>query len=158
VPIRPDEMTPGVVAYMCTMTLRCDRRVAMNRAIIGDMKTTRPYLCVAANGGQCSWIPLTSRNPHGTRLEVQEQWRRGGSERWQTGNVYVQCFRKEVSGPRRSFVLASDRHDLHAPGTRPYINPDGMDVILRVRAWKIEKEAAPAMSHDPASDHSEITT
>lgn len=147
-PIRPDEISPGIVAYLCTMTLKLDRRVVMDRENIGDMKTNRPYVCVETDGGRCSWIPLTSRNPRGSRLVVEQEWRRGGSERWQTGDVYVQCFGKEASGPRRSFVLAAAEHDLHSPLTRPWLIQEGMDVILRIRARKMRLDSTGPAGHD----------
>lgn len=152
-----DEIAPGIVAYFDTACIRRDLRVERVGSDSADTKPTRPYLCVLVSGDECVWLALTSQNPHGFRLSIDRSWRLGGTERWRTEDVFIQCFAKELRGPASAFVLAASRSDLQVSWNRPRLSDDGMRRVIALRERKMERLAADAIRHDPHLDQSGTT-
>lgn len=151
-----EEIKPGIVAYMSAIALRADARVDMDPCA-DDPKEGRPYLCVSVTDAECTWLPLTSRDPMGTRLHLLPEWRLGGSRLWLMGRLYIQSFDRACYGPPEAFINASRPCDTVPSWNRPRIRPEGVAVVLRGLEGNPPNRRGRSLPQNLHSDRSETT-
>lgn len=125
-PLLPEELSAGVVAYFDVEKLNGDQCVSSPAS-----PTTRngPFLCVQVVEGQSTWTPLTwTYRPE--RLYIEPEWREGGTTAWHKGTPYLNDGAITYVGENIAFVEASTGADTYKPETRQRVNAAGMQAVL----------------------------
>jgi hypothetical protein len=134
-PLAPEEIAPGAVAYFRVTVLNADEQL-----VRPEHRTPRdgPFLCFQSDGEWSAWTPLTTQGPpeRPERLKIRDEWKLHGSSEWQKTAQYLTDGRNSYVGPDASFVAAA-AHELTftAPVRRPCVTADGVDAVVQeVRA------------------------
>ncbi|HJP89036.1 MAG TPA: hypothetical protein VJ850_08385 [Candidatus Limnocylindrales bacterium] len=128
-PLRPEDIDPGAVAYFEVAFLNSDPLVT------GPAHPTNrngPFVCYDHVNGQSAWSAITSQE-RPERLYLEPQWRQGGSNAWRNGAQYLNDGATTYAGPDASFIAAAINEAPMNP--RPTLSADGVAaVIVAVRA------------------------
>lgn len=127
-----EELQPGLVSHL-------DQTMLSNDPAVLDtypQKSTelRPFVCVAVNGEQSTWAPLTSTFRR-ERLEIKDQWRHGGIDMWRDRVCYLNDGANTYTGPNASFLAASAQELTDRP-TRSQMSAEGVTAV----AAEIERQ------------------
>lgn len=125
------EIKAGAVAYLDGNILANDPRIWQPPRKTPPFKS-HPFLCIAANCGQSVWLSLTSNQHHRfLRMEIDKDWRGGGTLGWQTRPQYVNNVNAPFCGPNNAFMAAGEREDLIGYCERPWVSSEGVYYVRR---------------------------
>ncbi len=121
------EIQPGLVSHLDQTMLSKDRAVLDTY----PQKDTelRPFVCVAVEGDQSTWSPLTSTYRR-ERLKVEDDWRHGGIDMWRDRVCYLNDGANVYIGPTTSFIAAS-AEELTDEATRSRMAAEGVVAIAK---------------------------
>jgi hypothetical protein len=124
--IEPDEIRPGLVAWLSQEALTKDPQVV---DAYPQMSTkVRPFVCYDVPGDVSSWAPLTQQYRQ-ERLPIDLAWRSGGKmEEWRSGPQYLNDGANIYQGPHASFIAASNAEET-VRENRAGISSEGMEAI-----------------------------
>lgn len=132
-PLWIDEIAPGVVAMLDARMLSNDGRVLRSDYNHSIDTKVRPYICIAVNGDECGWVPVSSQQFYSAgryeRLLIKPEWKRGTGLGWMAVEQYLQDGRKLLTGPCSAFARASHR-EKPLVGERPSITSEGLAAII----------------------------
>ena len=123
--IDPDEIEPGLVAFMDPAVFAADGRVSHTK----DPPTSRrgPFVCVSVDHEISEWMPITTEARQ-ERLAIRREWRTGGHPQWLGDSQYLNDGANVWRGPLDAFVEAS-RQDLTERANRAWVSIDGLAEI-----------------------------
>ena len=129
-PLRNDEIQPGIVAIFDGKVLQSDPNVTSPDH--DGIVRSGPFLCIRVKDGVSVWLHLT-RQPKGKlRLELDKSWRVDGSPDWQqTEASYINDARKPFTAPNASFVAASQGEIEFTWHARPKISSVGVEAAIK---------------------------
>lgn len=127
-PLKPNDITPGIVAYFAVAHLRASAK-SLDYQSLPDRDG--PFLCVQVDGDRSAWLGLTSRQKSWFwwHLPIPPAHKLGGSPRWRGEYTAVNDLRKPIQGPSRVFVCASQRVDVIPWWLRPKVSDEGLAAI-----------------------------
>jgi hypothetical protein len=129
VPLAPNEIVEGAVAYFRVEILNADKDVLRLEPTPRD----GPFVCFQVEGGWSAWAPLTTQGPpeRPERIEIRAEWKLRGSVEWRGTAQYLNDGRNTYVGPNASFVAAAASELTFEPGVlRPRVTADGVAAVL----------------------------
>ena len=128
-PLDLAEILPGTVAILEAGPLIADPDVVYEDEQPGFR--SGPFLCVSVDNEMSTWLHLTTKiDKRSLRLEIKQEWRLDGSDKWRGEPCYVVDARKPFIGPLRSFITAGAKELPHRPHKRPHVASDGLAAVL----------------------------
>jgi hypothetical protein len=123
--IAPDEIAPGLVAFLDPEALIADERVCRTKDQLAPR--SGPFVCFSADDEISEWAPITTvrRNE---RLSISGEWRSGGHARWRRDDQYLNDGANVWVGPHEAFAKASS-HEMTLRSDRARVTDAGLAAI-----------------------------
>ncbi len=121
--LQPDEIRPGLVAFLDPEVLARDERVVNTK----DPRTgirPGPFVCVSERDETSRWAQITTEERR-ERLPIPPEWRTGGHPQWLRDPQYLQDGANVWHGPNEVFVAASSE-ELTDTSSRAWVTEDGL--------------------------------
>jgi hypothetical protein len=126
-PIEPDEVQPGLVAFLNVDVLAADDRVVNTKDPRRGIRAG-PFICLSARDEVSQWTQITTEERQ-ERVEIRPDWRRGGHPQWLRDPQYLQDGANVWRGPLEVFVAAS-HEELTDQTTRAWVTEEGLRAIV----------------------------
>ena len=120
-----DEIRAGTVSHLDQTALTNDPNVLDTYP--QRFTELRPFVCVASDGDQCTWAPLSS-TARPERVRILDEWRIGGLDMWRNRICYLNDGANVYIGPIESFISAS-QHELTDSSNRASMAADGVTAV-----------------------------
>lgn len=134
------EIEPGLVVHLDPTPLEAHSDVTKTAPKQGEVRVG-PFLCLAVEGDQSSWAPLTSQ-ARPERLELVSAWRTGGEPGWRERANYLVDGANTYTGPNEAFTRAS-HPERTGMDNRARLDSDGLAAVHQ----EIKRQARRAKPH-----------